>query len=416
MHISSQEYQQFLMRLLQVMLDKKASDLFLSVGSPPMVRINGKLSALSPQILSAQQIEALAHSIMNPQQMTRYQSGHDCNFTISLFDGERFRFNVFRQKTTSAMVIRHIQVVIPTLEELKLPLVLKDLISKKAGLILVCGGTGVGKSTSLAAMINHRNQTDEGHIVCIEDPIEFVHQSQASLVTQREIDTDVESWEQGIISALRQSPDVIMLGEMRSSESMHQLLQASTTGHLCITTLHAHNVSQAFERVLQFFDTRENKQTLLQLSESLVAILVQRLVPRQDGKGREAAIELMLNTPVIADAIAHHKIEKVAGYMALSNDQGMITMDQSLLKLFDEGVISLKTAMQYATSQGNLRNLIQTTSKFADRYQKLMKESVAQMEMADKNLVEQAILEAQKLQIETSHQKATPKKGWFSSQ
>jgi twitching motility protein PilU len=378
-------YLKYLVSLLSVMMQQKGSDLFLLAGNPPAIRIKGKLSLVGNTILNPTQTHQIALSTMNAKQQALFLKGHDCNFALNLLEKERFRFNVYQQKNSTALVIRHINQTIPSFEQLHLPSTLKDLVSKKSGLILICGGTGAGKSTTMATMIDHRNQTDPGHIVCLEDPIEFVHESKRSIISQREIGNDVDSWLDGLKSALRQSPDVLMLGETRDKESLQQLLEASSTGHLCMATLHAYSVTQAIERMLQMFEGTDPKQILLNLSEVLVAIVVQRLLPQKNGMGRMPAIEVMVNTPVIADAIAEHKLDRVLHYVSLSSDQGMITMDQSLLKLLDEEKISQTVAFQYASSPGNLKNLLQTTSRHAEQYQEIIKGVVSNFSLDEEN-------------------------------
>ena len=339
--------------ILKFMLDKGGSDLFFSTGAAIHIEVEGDTLPVNSQIMAPGVIKEIAYSIMSPEQIKEFESTLECNFAISKKDIGRFRINVFKQRGEVGMVIRHIKTDIPSIETLGLPPVLKDLINRKRGLILMVGATGSGKSTSLAAMIDHRNETTTGHILTLEDPIEFVHPHKKSIVDQREVGIDTLSFENGLKNAMRQAPDVILIGEVRDMDGMKNALAYAETGHLCLATLHANNANQALERVISFFPEEAKAGLLLGMSMNLVAIISQRLVPGKQSK-RVAAIEVMINTPYMAELIEKQKMNDMKELMADNNDIGMMTFDQSLFKLFSSGKIDEENALANADSRNDL--------------------------------------------------------------
>jgi twitching motility protein PilU len=350
-------------KLLAAMVQAGGSDLFVAADFPPSMKANGAMQPLSQQKLSAELTRTLAHSLMNERQREEFAREMECNFAISIPAVSRFRVNVLVQQQAVSMVIRTIANEIPNFEKLGLPAVLKDVVMAKRGLVLVVGATGSGKSTSLAAMIDHRNRTSAGHIITVEDPVEYVHVSQKSLVTHREVGVDTHSWHHALKNTLRQAPDVILIGEIRDAETMEHAIAFAETGHLCMGTLHANSASQTIERIVNFFPEERRAQLLMDLSCNLKAIVSQRLVRREDGRGRTAAIEILLNTPTIAERIFQGSFNELKSIMAKSRELGMATFDWALFDLYDAGVIGFEEAMRNADSANELRLNIKLKSK-----------------------------------------------------
>ena len=339
--------------ILKFMLDKGGSDLFFSTGAIIHIEVEGDTLPINNQIMTPGMIKEIAYSMMTADQIMEFESTLECNFAISKKDVGRFRVNVFRQRGEVGMVIRHIKTEIPTIEALGLPAILKDLILRKRGLILVVGATGSGKTTTLASMIDHRNATTNGHILTLEDPIEFIHPHKKSVVDQREVGIDTLSFENGLKNAMRQAPDVILIGEVRDMEGMKNAMAYAETGHLCLATLHANNANQALERIISFFPEDARAGLLLGLSMNLVSIVSQRLIPGKLSK-RVAATEVMINTPYISELIQKQKMGDMKDTMADSNDIGMNTFDQSLFRLFSNGKIDEENALSNADSRNDL--------------------------------------------------------------
>ncbi|MCC4115068.1 PilT/PilU family type 4a pilus ATPase [Aromatoleum toluclasticum] len=342
-------------RLLNAMHQMDGSDLFISVDFPPTVKAHGTMKALSQQRLTPDITRSLALSLMNDRQRAEFEAEMECNFAISIPGLCRFRVNVFVQQQHAGMVIRTIASQIPTLAKLGLPEVLKEIIMTKRGLVLVVGGTGSGKSTTLAAMIDHRNSTAPGHIITVEDPVEYVHRNKQCLVTHREVGVDTHSWEHALKNTLRQAPDVILIGEIRDRETMEHAIAFAETGHLCLGTLHANNANQTIDRIVNFFPEERRNQLLMDLSSNLRAIVSQRLIRTEDGKGRKAAIEILLNTPTIAEMIFKGQFQSIKEIMAKSRELGMCTFDQALFDLYDAGFVSYEEAIRNADSTNELR-------------------------------------------------------------
>ena len=339
--------------ILKFMLDKGGSDLFFSTGAAIHIEVEGDTLPINAQVMVPGMIKEIAYSMMTPEQIKEFETTLECNFAIGKKDIGRFRINVFRQRGEVGMVIRHIKTEIPSIDSLGLPEVLQDLISRKRGLILVVGATGSGKTTTLASMIDHRNATTTGHILTLEDPIEFVHHHKKSVVDQREVGIDTLSFENGLKNAMRQAPDVILIGEVRDMEGMKNALAYAETGHLCLATLHANNANQALERVISFFPEDSRTGLLLGMSMNLVAIISQRLIPGKQSK-RVAATEVMINTPYISELIQKQKMSDIKVIMADNNDIGMNTFDQSLFRLFANGKIDEENALANADSRNDL--------------------------------------------------------------
>ncbi|HEY2682987.1 MAG TPA: PilT/PilU family type 4a pilus ATPase [Steroidobacteraceae bacterium] len=342
-------------KLLTAMTRAGGSDLFVSKDFPPSMKAQGKMQPLAQQKLTGEVTRELAQSIMNEKQREEFARELECNFAIALPEVARFRVNVFVQQLQVGMVIRTIPAEIPNFEKLLLPEILKDVVMTKRGMVLVVGATGSGKSTTLAAMIDHRNRSSAGHIITVEDPVEFVHQSQMSLITHRDVGIDTHSWHHALKNTLRQAPDVILIGEVRDTETMEHAIEFAETGHLCLGTLHSNSANQTIDRIINFFPEERRKQLLMDLSGNLRAIISQRLVRTEDGKGRRAAIEILLNTPIIADKLLKGEFHEIKGIMAKSTELGMRTFDYSLFELYNEGVIGYDEAIRNADSANELR-------------------------------------------------------------
>ncbi len=340
---------------LRFMVARKASDLFLTAGFPPAIKLNGKVSPISKQTLTSSDSTMFAKALMSEKQQAEFAATHEANFAIFRPEVGRFRVNVFMQQGRTGVVMRHINTTIPKLEELHLPPGLKDITMMPRGLVIIVGSTGSGKSTTLAAMIGHRNQNAQDHIITVEDPIEFVHEHGQCIITQREIGMDTLDWEAALKNTLRQAPDVILIGEIRDQETMHYAMAYAETGHLCLSTIHANNANQALDRILSFFTRERREQLLLDLSLNLRAIISQRLVPRTDKKGRIPAVEILLNSPLVSDLIMKGSLDEIKEIMARSRDMGMQTFDQSLFDLQSVGIVSAEDALRNADSFNDLR-------------------------------------------------------------
>jgi twitching motility protein PilU len=345
----------FIHDLLKHAVGKNASDIFISADFPPAMKIDGKIIPVSPQPLSAQHTKELVRSVMNDRQMEEFESSMEANFAISPPGIGRFRVSAFIQQGMAGMVLRKINTEIPTFDQLRLPEVLRDVALIKRGLVIFVGGTGSGKSTSLAALVDWRNSHSQDHIITIEDPIEYVHPHKKSIVTQREIGVDTESWDIALKNTLRQAPDVILMGEIRDRETMGYGLQFAETGHLCLATLHANNANQALDRILNFFPEERHQQVLMDLSLNMRAIISQRLIPLATGRGRVAAVEIMLNSPLMADLIFKGEIASLKEVIGKSRESGMQTFDQALFDLYEGGLISYEDALRNADSINDLR-------------------------------------------------------------
>ena len=341
--------------LLRNVLKQKGSDLFVTAGAPPSAKVNGHMKHLSNQPLSEDQSRMLVRSIMNDKQMRNFEEHMEGNFSISLPGSDRFRVNAFTQRGCSGMVLRHIPGEIPGFKELGVPPVLKDITMTTRGLVIMVGATGSGKSTTLAAMVDLRNEATYGHIITIEDPIEFTHQHKNCLITQREVGLDTENYEIAMKNTLRQAPDVILLGEVRDRESMEYAIAYAETGHLCLTTLHANSTNQAIDRIINFFPDERREQLLMDLSLNLKAVVSQRLTRKKSGKGRFPAVEVLINTPMMADLILKGDVSGMKELMAKSNQLGMCTFDQALFHMIDAGVITVQEGMRNADSINDLR-------------------------------------------------------------
>ena len=355
----------FINDLLQLMVNRKGSDLFLTAEFPPAIKVDGAVARVSPQPLSPNHTMALARSIMSDRQMAEFERTKECNFAISPAGIGRFRVNAFIQQGRVGMVLRTIPADIPTIDQLGLPQVLKDVAMTKRGLCIFVGATGSGKSTSLAAMVDWRNQNSFGHIITVEDPVEFVHPHKNCVVTQREVGLDTDSWEAALKNTLRQAPDVILKGEIRDRETMEHAIVFSETGHLCMATLHANSANQALDRIVNFFPEERREQLLLDLSLNLRGMISQRLMPRQGTKGRIAALEVLLNTPLVSDLIAKGDVVEIKEIMQKSRELGMQTFDQALFDLFEAGSITYEDALRNADSVNNLRLQIKLHSQRA---------------------------------------------------
>src|SRR5512134_262337 len=355
----------FVHELLRVMISKKASDLFITAGFPPAFKVDGKMTPVSNQSLTPTHTMEIARAIMNDKQAQEFEASKECNFAISPHSIGRFRVNAFVQQGRVGVVLRTITTTIPRMEDLGLPDVLKDVVMTKRGLVIVVGATGSGKSTTLAAMLGYRNENSYGHIITIEDPIEYVHDHKNCLITQREVGVDTESWHAALKNTLRQAPDVILIGEIRDRDTMDHAIAFAETGHLCLATLHANSSNQALDRIINFFPEERRSQLLMDLSLNLKGMISQRLIPRRDGKGRVAAVEIMLNSPLIADLIFKGDVHEIKEIMKRSKELGMQTFDMHLFEMYDNGVISYEDALRNADSVNDLRLAIKLHSKEA---------------------------------------------------
>ncbi|MBC9230716.1 PilT/PilU family type 4a pilus ATPase [bacterium SPL81] len=357
-----EEAKTFMFHMLTKVVEYGGSDLFITADFPPSIKLQGLMRPLGQQELTAEKTKLFAYSLMNEKQRQDFENDWECNFAINVPNVSRFRVNVFKQQLQIGMVIRTITSEIPTFQKLKLPESLKNVIMEKRGLVLVVGGTGSGKSTSLAAMIDHRNENSAGHIITVEDPVEYVHKHKKSMITHREVGVDCHSWHHALKNTLRQAPDVILIGEIRDTETMEHAIAFAETGHLCLGTLHANNANQALDRIINFFPEERRNQLLMDLSSNMKAIISQRLVRTEDGKGRRAAIEILLNTPLIGDNILKGQFHVLKEIMSKSSELGMQTFDQALFGLYNEGAISYDEALRNADSVNELRLQIKLKS------------------------------------------------------
>ncbi|WOX07186.1 PilT/PilU family type 4a pilus ATPase [Microbulbifer pacificus] len=355
-------------RLLQLVTEKGASDLFITAGVPASIKLHGKVVPVSTTALTPEKARELVIGIMNERQKKEFIESKELNFAISVRNVGRFRVSAFFQRNLVGMVLRRIETKIPTIDGLGLPEQLKELAMTKRGLIIFVGATGTGKSTSLASMIGHRNEHSKGHIISIEDPIEFIHQHRGCIVTQREVGLDTDSFETALKNTLRQAPDVILIGEVRSRETMDHAIAFAETGHLCLCTLHANNANQALDRIIHFFPADRHQQLWMDLSLNLRAMVAQQLVPTPDGDGRRACLEIMINTPLMADLIRKGEVHKMKELMKRSTEQGMQTFDQALYELYDRGEITYEDALSHADSANDLRLMIKLKSESDAEY------------------------------------------------
>jgi twitching motility protein PilU len=355
----------FVNDLLRLMISRNGSDLFLTADFPPAIKVDGKVTKVSPQPLTGQHTMALARAVMNDKQAAEFERTKECNFAISPQGIGRFRCNAFVQMGHIGLVFRVIPQALPTVDQLGLPKVLKEIAMTKRGMVIMVGATGSGKSTSLAAMVDHRNENSHGHIITIEDPVEFVHPHKNCIVTQREVGIDTDGWEQALKNTLRQAPDVILMGEIRDRETMDHAVAFAETGHLCVATLHANSSNQALDRIINFFPEERRLQLLMDLSLNLKAIVSQRLLPREEGKGRIAAVEIMLNTPLVSDMIFKGEVGELKELMKRSRELGMQTFDQALFDLYEQRHVSYEDALRNADSVNDLRLQIKLNSKRA---------------------------------------------------
>jgi len=355
----------FINDLLKLMISRNGSDLFITGDFPPAIKVDGKVTKVSPQPLTGQHTLALARSIMNDKQASEFERTKECNFAISPPGIGRFRVNAFVQQGKVGMVLRVIPQILPTIDKLGVPQVLKEVVMAKRGLVVLVGATGSGKSTTLAAMIDWRNENSWGHIITIEDPVEFVHPHKNCVITQREVGLDTDSWESALKNTLRQAPDVILMGEIRDRETMEHAIAFAETGHLCMATLHANSANQALDRIINFFPEERRAQLLMDLSLNLKSMVSQRLVPKQDGKGRAAMVEIMLNSPLISDLIFKGEVSEIKEIMKKSRNLGMQTFDQALFDAYENNVISYEDALRNADSVNDLRLQIKLNSQRA---------------------------------------------------
>src|SRR6516225_2616324 len=353
----------FVNDLLKLMVSRNGSDLFITADFPPAIKVDGKVTKVSQQALGAQHTLALTRSIMNDRQTAEFERTKECNFAISPTGIGRFRVNAFVQQGKVGMVLRTIPATLPTIDGLGMPQVLKDVAMTKRGLCILVGATGSGKSTTLAAMIDWRNENSYGHIITVEDPVEFVHPHKNCIVTQREVGIDTDSWELALKNALRQAPDVILMGEIRDRETMDLAIAFAETGHLCMATLHANSSNQALDRMINFFPEERRTQLLMDLSLNMKALISQRLLPRQEGKGRVAAVEILLNTPLVADLIFQGKVGDLKDLMKRSRELGMQTFDQALFDMYEANLITYEDALRNADSVNDLRLQIKLESE-----------------------------------------------------
>ena len=361
--LTEEQARAYMHKLLAAMRQAGGSDLFISHDFPPSMKANGSMQPLTQQKLTGDVTQILAHALMNEKQRAEFAKEMECNFAISIPNISRFRVNVYVQQQNVAMVCRTIASEIPNFDKLELPTVLRDVIMNKRGLVLVVGGTGSGKSTTLAALIDYRNSSAAGHIITVEDPVEYVHVSKQSLISHREVGVDTHSWHHALKNTLRQAPDVILIGEIRDPETMEHAIAFAETGHLCLGTLHANNANQAIDRIINFFPEERRNQLLMDLSANLRSIVSQRLIRTEDGKGRKAAIEILLNTPTIAEKIFKGAFGEIKGIMEKSRELGMRTFDWALFELYDAGHIGFEEAVRNADSSNELRLAIKLKSR-----------------------------------------------------
>ena len=355
-------------KLLQLMVQKNGSDLFITADAPPSMKVNGTIMPVTKSALTPEQSMTLVKSVMTPSQIKEFDETLECQFAISdKHQNARFRVSAFVQKDCAGMVLRKIETKIPTVEQLNLPPILNEIAMKKQGIVLLVGATGTGKSTTLAAMMGYRNENSRGHIITIEDPIEYVHELKGCIITQREVGIDTKSFEAGLKNTLRQAPDVILIGEIRTRETMDYAIQYAETGHLVFATLHANNANQAIDRIIHFFDAEHHEQILMDLSLNLHAIVAQQLIATPDGKGRRAAIEILLNSQLIGDYIRKGEVHEIKPVMKRSRELGMQTFDQALFDLYENGEITYRDAIKHADSPNDLRLLIKLESKSANK-------------------------------------------------
>jgi twitching motility protein PilU len=352
--------------LLKMCVDQKGSDIFITAGAAPSIKVNGVINPVTEKPLNPEAARKVVYDIMNDKQRSEFEQSSECNFAISAAGVGRFRVNVFVQRSNVGMVLRRIETTIPTMEDLKLPEILKDLAMTKRGMVLFVGGTGTGKSTSLASMIGYRNQTSKGHIITIEDPIEYVHSHAGCIITQREVGVDTVSYDVALKNTLRQAPDVILIGEIRHQETMDYAIAFAETGHLVLATLHANNANQAMDRIINFFPEERRDQLFMDLSMNLKAVVAQLLIPRKDGKGRRAAIEVLINTPLMSDLISKGEVHEIKALMKESTEHGMRTFDQALFALYKEGEITRDDALLYADSANEVRLMIKLDQSQGD--------------------------------------------------
>ena len=357
----------FMHDLLRLMLQKGGSDLFISAGFPPAIKVDGRIMPQSNQVLTPAHTADLARAVMNDRQAAEFESTKECNFAISPAGIGRFRANAYIQQSRVGLVLRTIPAKIPTIDDLGLPNVLRDIAMTKRGLVIFVGGTGTGKTTSLAALVDFRNEHSYGHIITVEDPIEFVHPHKNCIVTQREIGIDTDGWEIALKNTLRQAPDVILMGEIRDRETMDYAIAFAETGHLCLATLHANSTNQALDRIINFFPEDRRQQLLMDLSLNIRAMISQRLLPMKDRKGRVPAVEIMLNSPLISDLIFKGDVPEIKEIMKRSRELGMQTFDQSLFQLYEDGLITYEDALRNADSVNDLRLQIKLHSKHGDK-------------------------------------------------
>ncbi|BCO29595.1 twitching mobility protein [Rhodoferax lithotrophicus] len=357
----------FITDLLKLMLGRGGSDLFITAEFPPAIKVDGKVTKVSPQPLNSTHTIALARSIMNDKQVAEFERTKECNFAIAPPGLGRFRVNAFMQQSKVGMVLRTIPSTLPTIDGLKLPPVLKEVVNSKRGLCIMVGATGSGKSTSLAALVDWRNESTFGHIITIEDPIEFVHAHKNCVVTQREVGIDTDSWGAALKNTLRQAPDVILMGEIRDRETMEHAVSFAETGHMCLATLHANSANQALDRIINFFPEERRAQLLMDLSLNLRALVSQRLLPKQDGKGRVAMVEIMLNSPLISDLIFKGEVAEIKEVMKKSRNMGMQTFDQALFDAYEANLITYEDALRNADSVNDLRLQIKLNSQRSKR-------------------------------------------------
>ncbi|MGE5130185.1 MAG: PilT/PilU family type 4a pilus ATPase [Sphingomonadaceae bacterium] len=355
----------FMYDLLRALVAKRGSDLFITANFPPAMKIDGRMTPVSQQALTSQHTAMLARSIMSDRQAATFEATKECNFAINPASIGRFRVNCFMQQGQVGVVLRVITTTIPKFEDLNLPSVLKDVAMTKRGMVIFVGGTGSGKSTSLAAMVGYRNENSYGHIVTIEDPVEYVHPHKNCIVTQREVGVDTDSWEAALKNTLRQAPDVILIGEIRDREVMEHAIAFAETGHLCLATLHANNSNQAMDRIINFFPEDRRAQLLMDLSLNLKGVVSQRLLPRKEGKGRIPAVEVLLNSPLISDLIFKGEVHEIKEVMKKSRELGMQTFDQALFDLYEAGRISYEDALRFADSTNEVRLAIKLHGKEA---------------------------------------------------